>query len=208
MTTKMIRRAAVEDAPALTQILNDAIGHKLSHGDSAWGKTGWTEMGVWQSLSRSEVYVIEQDDMPVATMSLSWQDETYWGAQDPIAGYVHRIAVRNGFHGLGLGRSSIDWCANQVSAMNRGYLRLDFDQRNTKLCAYYEALGFTWVATKPMPELGEYVASFIREIGALDLGARRGQKRPLTGHERGVPANFYRRTLDYENAQDHFNTTW
>src|SRR5258708_28076671 len=111
MTARTIRKAAVEDVPALTHILNDAIAYKLSHGDSAWGKVGWTEVGVQQSLDRSEVYVIEQDDMPVATMSLSWQDEKYWGTQEPIAGYVHRVAVRNGFHGLGLGSFSIDWFA-------------------------------------------------------------------------------------------------
>ena len=79
MTARTIRKAAVEDVPALTHILNDAIAYKLSHGDFAWGKVGWTEIGVQQSLNRSEVYVIEQDDMPVATMSLSWQDEKYGG---------------------------------------------------------------------------------------------------------------------------------
>lgn len=79
MTTRTIRKATVEDVPALTHILNDAVAYKFSHGDSAWGKVGWTEMGVQQSLDRSEVYVIEQDDMRVATMSLSWQDEKYWG---------------------------------------------------------------------------------------------------------------------------------
>jgi ribosomal protein S18 acetylase RimI-like enzyme len=110
------------------------------------------------------VYIIEQDDMPVATMSLSWQDEKYWGTQDPIAGYVHRVAVRNGFHGLGLGSFSIDWCATQVSARNRRYLRLDCDHRNKMLSAYFEALGFTLVATKPMPELGDYVASLYERL--------------------------------------------
>jgi hypothetical protein len=69
MTARTIRKAAVEDVPALTHILNDAIAYKLSHGDFAWGKVGWTEIGVQQSLNRSEVYVIEQDDMPVATMA-------------------------------------------------------------------------------------------------------------------------------------------
>jgi ribosomal protein S18 acetylase RimI-like enzyme len=175
MTTRTIRKAAVEDVPALTQILNDAVAYKLSHGDSAWGKVGWTEMGVQQSLDRGEVHVVEQDDMPVATMSLSWQDEKYWGTQDPIAGYVHRVAVRNGFHGLGLGSFSIDWCANQVSARNRRYLRLDCDHRNKMLSAYFEALGFTLVATKPMPELGDYVAS---------LYERLARQNPLGGYEK------------------------
>jgi ribosomal protein S18 acetylase RimI-like enzyme len=159
MTRRTIHRAAAEDIPALAQILNDALAYKLRHGDSAWGRKGWTDTGVQQSLGQSEVYVIEQDGRSVATMSLSWQDEKYWGTQDPVAGYVHRVAVRDGFHGLGLGSFAIDWCATQVSARNRPCLRLDCDQRNTKLCAYYEALGFARAATRPMPALGDYVAS-------------------------------------------------
>jgi cyclophilin family peptidyl-prolyl cis-trans isomerase len=41
----------------------------------------------------------------------------------------------------------------------RSLLRLDCDSRNTKLCAYYEGLGFHRVMTKRMPQLGDYVAS-------------------------------------------------
>jgi len=102
--------------------------------------------------------------MSIATMSLSWKDEKYWDHQPPIAGYVHRLAVRNGFHGCGLGNFALNWSADQVSARNRRYLRLNCDHRNTKLCAYYEAHGFTQVAIKPIPELLDYVASLYQKI--------------------------------------------
>ncbi|PQV54688.1 N-acetyltransferase [Paraburkholderia sp. BL21I4N1] len=159
MTTRTVHRAATEHVSALTEILNDAVAYKLQQGDAAWGQTGWTEAGVLQTITRSEAYVIEHDGVCVATMSLSWQDEKYWGIQEPVAGYVHRIAVRNGFRGLSIGRFAMDWCANQVSARNRRFLRLDCDQRNTKLCAHYESLGFLRVGTRPIPELRNYVAA-------------------------------------------------
>jgi ribosomal protein S18 acetylase RimI-like enzyme len=164
MTSKTIRRATAADVPALTQIRNDAVAYKLRHGDLAWGKSGWTEMTALQSLDQREVYVIEHDGISVGMLSLSWQDEMYWGPQDPVAGYLHALSVRNDFHGLGLGNFAIDWSEHQVGAKNRRYLRLDCDPRNTKLCAYYESLGFTRVATKPVPELGDYVASLYEKL--------------------------------------------
>lgn len=146
-----LRRATVADVPRLVQILNDATTYKLKHGDSAWANREWTDTKIRQSLYQSEVYVIDQSDVPVATFSLSWQDEEYWGPQDPVAGYLHRLSVSNDFHGLGLGGLSIDWCVHQVRTKNRRYLRLDCDPRNTKLCAYYESFGFVRVKVRPFP---------------------------------------------------------
>jgi RimJ/RimL family protein N-acetyltransferase len=165
-TSKNIRRATTEDVPALTQIRNDAHANKLAHGDYVWGKEGdgFSERWVLDSLSRREVYVVEQDGMPVGTFSLDWIDERHWGPQGPIAGYVHGICVREGFNGRGLGTFTIEWCANTVSALNRRFLRLDCDAGNTKLCAYYELLGFTRVALKPMLDSGEYIASLYEKL--------------------------------------------
>jgi ribosomal protein S18 acetylase RimI-like enzyme len=157
--SKTVRKAIAEDAATLAQIRNEAVAYKLGRGDFAWGKNGWTEAIALESLNLADVYVIEQDGVPVAMMSLSWQDEKFWGPQAPDAGYVHGLSVRDGFHGLGLGRFAIDWCTDQVRLHGRDYLRLDCDMENAKLCAYYESLGFKKVAIKPMPELGDYVAS-------------------------------------------------
>lgn len=159
MTRRTAHKATETDVPALTKILNDAVAYKLQHGDSAWGKKGWTEQGVLDSLSRSEVYVIEQNGLPVATMSLSWSDEKYWGIQQPNAGYVHRIAVKAGLHGLGLGGYAVEWSGQRIKEKGLQYLRLDCDLMNADLCQYYESLGFARVGTRPIPALGDYVAS-------------------------------------------------
>jgi RimJ/RimL family protein N-acetyltransferase len=161
MASRSIRRATAEDVPVLTQIRNDAHAKKVAHGDYAWGKEGdgFSEEWVLNSLSRREVYVIEQNGLPVGTCSLDWDDEVYWGAQEPIAGYVHGLSVRKGFNGLGLGSFAIDWCADQVSALDRRFVRLGCDARNTKLCAYYESLGFIRVGIAPAPAHGDYIDS-------------------------------------------------
>ena len=162
MNTRTIRRAVTQDVPVLTQILNDARAYKREQADFAWGQ--WTQTGVQRWLNRSEMYLIEQEGISIATLSLSWQDEKYWGPQDPVAGYVHRLAVRSGFHGCGLGDVALNWSDHLVSAQNRHYLRLNCDHRNAKLCAYYEARGFVQVAIRPIPELSDYVASLYEKI--------------------------------------------
>ncbi|MDJ1160292.1 bifunctional GNAT family N-acetyltransferase/NUDIX hydrolase [Burkholderia gladioli pv. gladioli] len=145
----------------VTQIRNDAHANKVAHGDYAWGKEGdgFSKRWVLNSFSRRAVYLVADDGIPVATFSLDWDDETYWGPQEPIAGYVHGLCVRKGFNGRGLGSFIIDWCANQVRILNRRFVRLGCDARNTRLCAYYESLGFVRVGTKPMPESTDYMDS-------------------------------------------------
>lgn len=159
MDSRSIRRATPADVPVLTQIRNDAHAKKVAHGDYAWGKEGdgFSEGWVLNSLSRRAVYVLEQDGSPVGTFSLDWEDEAYWGVQAPVAGYLHGLSVRKGFNGLGLGRFVIDWCTHQVRQQDRRFVRLGCDARNTRLCAYYESLGFIRVGIAPEPAHGDYV---------------------------------------------------
>jgi ribosomal protein S18 acetylase RimI-like enzyme len=161
MASKSVRMACAEDVPVLARIRNDAHANKLARGDHAWGKEGdgFSETWVLNSLSRRDVYVVEQDGIPVGPFSLDWDDEMYWGAQDPIAGYVHGICVRSGFNGRGPGSFAIDWCADKVSALNRHFVRLDCDPDNRKQCAYYESPGFIRAGLKPMPDSGGYMAA-------------------------------------------------
>jgi ribosomal protein S18 acetylase RimI-like enzyme len=150
MTKRIILRAGEEDVPALTQIRNDGHAKKVAHCDYAWGREGdgFSEGWVLRNVSQQEVYVVEQDGTAVGTFSLDFGDDSHWGPQEPIAGYVHGLCVRKGFGGSGLGSFMLDWCANKVSGMNRRFVRLDCDVQNAKLCAYYESLGFIRVGLK------------------------------------------------------------
>jgi ribosomal protein S18 acetylase RimI-like enzyme len=161
MISKGIRRAIAEDVPVLTQIRNDAHAKKVAHCDYAWGKEGdgFSERWVLNNVSQKEVYVAELGGTLVGTFSLDLDDETHWGPQEPIAGYVHGLCVRKDFNGRGLGSFMLDWCANKVSGLNRRFLRLDCASHNTKLCAYYESLGFVRGGLYSEPEPGGYVWS-------------------------------------------------
>lgn len=161
MTGMVVRRAGEADVPALTHIRNDAHAKKVAHRDYAWGKEGdgFSEQWVRNNVSQREVYVVEWDGIAVGTFVLDLDDERHWGVQPPIAVYVHGLCVRRGFNGRGLGRFMLDWCASQVSSLNRRCVRLDCAEHNATLCAYYESLGFIRVGQYAEPEPGGYVWS-------------------------------------------------
>ncbi|SDR47668.1 Acetyltransferase (GNAT) family protein [Burkholderia orbicola] len=150
MISKNVRRAMADDVPVLTQIRNDAHAKKVTHGDYVWGREGdgFSERWVRNHVAEKAVYVVEQDGTLVGTFSLDFDEDTHWGPQAPIAGYVHGLCVRQGFNGFGLGGFMLDWCAHEVSRLNRRLLRLDCGAENTKLSAYYESLGFVRVGLK------------------------------------------------------------
>jgi ribosomal protein S18 acetylase RimI-like enzyme len=143
---------------------SDAVAYKLSHGDLAWGSSGWKAAAALTHIRTGHVRLIEVDGISAAMMMLSWQDETYWGKQGPDAGYLHGLAVRRDFRGLGLGAFALRWANDHVASHGRRYLRLDCDARNTKLCAYYESFGFERVRTRAIHGLGDYVAALYQTV--------------------------------------------
>jgi ribosomal protein S18 acetylase RimI-like enzyme len=152
-----VREATDDDLSVLVAIRNEAVAYKLAREDSAWGRSTWTAEWARRAVEQGGLHVIEHNGLPAGMLTLSWQDEEYWGPRDPDAGYVHRLSIRDGFHGRGLGVYAINWCADLVRANGQQRLRLDCEVKNAKLCAYYESIGFVRVGTKPFPS--GYVAS-------------------------------------------------
>ena len=62
----------------------------------------------------------------------------------PAAGYVHGLATDRQ-HGRGLGRQLLDWSGSEVVRRGRSLLRLDCQEHNLALRAFYRRLGFNEV---------------------------------------------------------------
>ena len=167
MNGRTIRPATVGDAAIIAPILTDAVAFKTAHDDMAWEHGARIEHDVQPMLDDGNLHLVEQDGVAAALFVPTWQDDEYWGPQEPVAGYVHRLSVRDGFHCHGLGRHATEWCADQAHARRRPFLRPDCDPRNSRLCADYEALGFRHVALRPMAS--GYIASlYEREASIAD----------------------------------------
>ncbi|CAM1341925.1 GNAT family N-acetyltransferase [Tenacibaculum amylolyticum] len=79
------------------------------------------------------------------------EDELYWGIQTEKAKYIHSLVVKGAYNGKGIGAKIIQEIENNAKKDACKYIRLDAVATNTKLCKYYEKLGFQKVGVKEMP---------------------------------------------------------
>jgi ribosomal protein S18 acetylase RimI-like enzyme len=111
------------------------------------------------------MYIVKISTEAVGTFSITWEDTHTWGKQESDAGYIHRLAVRHGFHGKGLGEAIINWAAAETKKQGRTLLRLDCPLDNKKLRAYYEKQGFIQVGTSKTDQVDGYTpALYERKI--------------------------------------------
>ena len=94
------------------------------------------------AIDRGEVYLAELDGDVVATVTLLWDDPTYWGERSADAAYVHKLAVRRACAGQRIGSAIVEWADATAAAAGREFLRLDCLRDNPGIRAYYEELGF------------------------------------------------------------------
>jgi ribosomal protein S18 acetylase RimI-like enzyme len=154
-----IRKADLEDTPGIQEILTAAVQFKLDHGDNSWGSEPYSEREVRGLIKTGGTYVAFAGDEMVATFGLHWNDERIWGSQAADAGYIHRLATKDGWHGKGIGKEIISWASAEVAGNNRHYLRLDCDSKNVSLCGYYEKLGFKETGKKLIKPYKDYYAT-------------------------------------------------
>ena len=136
-----IRPAVPGDEDAVVGLLSVAAAWTASIGFLNWAHR-FPRNVVTRAIAAGELYVAQEDDSIVATVTLQWSDAMLWGDREDDAGYVHRLAVRRDRAGAGLGTALVDWATQEVRARGRDWLRLDASADNLPLCAYYEGLGF------------------------------------------------------------------
>lgn len=162
-----LKAGGESEVPNLAAILTQGSQYKLKHNDTVWDE-GWSEQEVRDYLKASTPYLITLEGKEVGAVWLQWEDEHLWGSQEPVAGYMHRLVIKDGFHGKDIGAKVIDEVSRLVEEKGRQFLRLDCPAANTGLCNYYESLGFNKVDEKPVPEYGYTEALYERAVGQKD----------------------------------------
>ena len=102
-------------------------------------------------LERGEFFSAEIDQTIVAVVRLTESDLSVWADPGSDAIYIHSLAVRRGWQGLGIGRKMLDWVKAYAVRNQRRYLRLDCMADNIPLCRYYEKAGFVARQVKLLP---------------------------------------------------------
>jgi GNAT superfamily N-acetyltransferase len=187
-----IRRARITEADAVLDLWREARRWLAAAGTDQWQPhRGETDVSLTARVRANVAHTIETGDCYIAihkgvivgTITVDERaDPEFWrpGDNPPAALYVHRMIVRRGFAGQGIGKILLDWADKLASARGRWLLRLDAWQSNKALHRYYESQGFSQVRILRFEHRGSG-ALFQRPVTTLDAGAeadatfRRGQ---------------------------------
>jgi GNAT superfamily N-acetyltransferase len=151
-----IELASKKDIDEFYELYQYAARRKNQYGDRAW-RDGFSREWASRTLDEGAAYVGKIDNKIVAAFALEWSDDIWSEHEESSAGYVHRLAVAEGFHGQGIGKNIIDWAAGVIKKENRQFIRLDCPAANKSLTEYYLKLSFELIEVKEIPEYGAVV---------------------------------------------------
>ncbi|MEU6685060.1 GNAT family N-acetyltransferase [Streptomyces sp. NPDC046832] len=144
-----VRPAAESDLAALVRLRDDAARWMLSRGITGQWRPGELDEDHFRRImTRGEVWLAEAGGRPVGAWELWWEDEDAWGAQPPVAGYVHRLMVDRAAAAPGTGRLLLSAAERRVAEAGRTRVRLDCLAGNAQLNAYYVDAGYRVVGRK------------------------------------------------------------
>jgi GNAT superfamily N-acetyltransferase len=142
-----VRRATAADAPVATAILDEASAYVHTLGFEQW-PVPFPPDELVQRIERGELYLVDADGEPAATLTLLWDDPAFWGERPPDAVYLHKLAIRRAFAGRGLGAAIVEWVDEHAASAGRRYVRLDCQREDAGIRSYYERLGFVHCGDK------------------------------------------------------------
>ena len=146
MTDLAVTIAEPSEADLVLGILRSASAARAAVATFTWGSEF---PDVRRDLPHGLVHLARAGGRPAGAFVLRWSDENVWGPDDGAAGYLHRLATHPDFAGQGLGARGIAAAGVLTRARGRAWLRLDCDQANQRLRAYYESLGFSHAGDVP-----------------------------------------------------------
>ena len=136
-----VRRCQAEDVAVVAALLDEATTWVGERGYEQW-PLPFPHQEIAAAIDRGEIYLAELDGDAVATVTVLWDDPTYWGERPADAAYVHKLAVRRACAGQRIGTVIVEWADAIASASGRQFLRLDCLRDNPGIRTYYENLGF------------------------------------------------------------------
>ncbi len=118
-------------------VLEEASAWLRSRGIDQWPAT-FSSDWIGPPIERGETWLAAVDGTLAGTVTLAGHDPAW--PDHPSASYVHRLAVRRTF--AGLGRVLLEWARDEARSHGEAVLRLDCASANHRLRRYYEAAGF------------------------------------------------------------------
>jgi protein-tyrosine phosphatase len=143
--------AEPNDAPALLDLRNQAARWQLAQGIVQWREDEVAIPVYAKQIDEGEWFVLRDGSIIVGALRLLWEDVEVWGHQPPVAGYLHHLVTHRALADSGTGARLLAWACAQVRKVERSLLRLDCQERNGRLRAYYRGQDFVEVGRTDFP---------------------------------------------------------
>ncbi|EXJ24489.1 acetyltransferase, GNAT family [Alkalibacterium sp. AK22] len=154
MNSIEVNVAATSQLEVVEQILYDTAVWLNSKGSEQWKGLlkGEDVHNVRQAIERKQVFLAFTGKKPVGTFTLfdtqsEWDADLWSELKVENCVYLHRIAVEKSCHGKNVGAQLIEAAKRIASQKEKKAIRLDCIGNNSKLNAFYQANGFTYVST-------------------------------------------------------------
>ena len=134
-----IRKANKEDIDDCIKIIIEKSKWLKDKGINQWTSFFTRDNSYFiEKVEKKILYVVSLNNEICATFVLQEEDD-YW-ENDNKALYIHHLAVKDGYKGLG--RYIIEQIKLIVKNSKKEYIRLDHVADNEKLSKYYDSLNF------------------------------------------------------------------
>ncbi|MBB6001347.1 ribosomal protein S18 acetylase RimI-like enzyme [Streptomonospora salina] len=147
--TLPIRVAGPEDLDALIGLRIESETWLHAAGIQQWTNRERGIRNLREGVDAGVTYVVGNDSVVVATLTLNGPDPDFWTAEDDpeSALYLYKLMITGTHRGTGLGDKLMDWACAQAEERGKQWLRLDCWRDNLALQDYYQRRGFDHVRT-------------------------------------------------------------
>jgi GNAT superfamily N-acetyltransferase len=156
-----IRKAATAEAHHAVAVWREVAMWLQDTARELWDPDQFSELEAETMAARGELVLAFDGNDPAACMILQPCDPLFWPGATDDALYLHRLAVRRPYAGMGWSTAMIEWASAAAKDRGADALRLDCAPRPA-LIRLYEEHGFCRVDAEPVSLGGFEVVRFER----------------------------------------------
>ncbi len=141
----LIRQATINDAEAVSSVLQEAAAWLEQQGMPLWRNNELAVERIAADIETGIFFVAEFADEIVAVTQFQLTDKVVWpDALPDEAAYVHRLAIKRQYARQGISTQLLHWAAARAQKLGRNFLRLDTEFTRLRLRGMYEKFGFEY----------------------------------------------------------------
>ena len=138
-----VHQAQSTEAALVQEMLEEAARWVDALGEVMWDEGELNRERVASEVAAGQFFIARVNGEAAGVVKFQLEDRLFWPELiGHDSAFIHRLAVRRQFKGLGVSTALVRWAASHASALGRRDLRLDCDASRPKLQRLYESFGF------------------------------------------------------------------